>query len=277
MQSSRVRLMLVALLGVFAFCAVAAAAAEAEEAPFWTVPRAEGSTKGNTETKRLAVGSSGPETRFITAKSYKTTKLSVPSLGITVTCPALKLKSGVLLGSNAGEPGTNDEIIEFEKNGTEKCTQTGNGTEPGCKVVEPITTTNVRSELAEDTTKKKLLVEFKPEGARFTTIHYEGTCPVAKETAVEGSIAAEVLTDPNNGTLGEAVELPNTHKVATSWLLNFPATPIKKIWLVKAGSGSEVSVGLLSATEEAKFEGTALVLLANSKGVTVEENWSPLP
>ncbi len=37
MQSSRVRLMLVALLGVFAFGAVAAAAAQAEEAPFWSI------------------------------------------------------------------------------------------------------------------------------------------------------------------------------------------------------------------------------------------------
>jgi transposase len=53
--------MLVALLGVFAFRAVAAAAAQAKEAPFWSVPKSEGSK----ETKRLAVG----ETRFITAKA----------------------------------------------------------------------------------------------------------------------------------------------------------------------------------------------------------------
>ena len=266
MQSSRVRLMLIALLGVFAFGAVAAAAAQAEEAPFWTVPKSEGSK----ETKRLAAG----ETRFITAKSYKKTVLSVPSFGISITCPALKLKNGVLLGSNAGEPGSNNEVIEFEKNGTENCTQAGNGT--ACKVVEPIVTTNVRSELAENTAKKQLLVEFKPEGARFTTIKYEGTCTHG-ETAVEGSVAAEVLTDPNNGALGETVELPNTGKTAKSWLLNFPATPIKKIWLIKAGVGSEVKVELLSGTEPAVFEGTALVLLANKEGKTVEENWSPLP
>ena len=273
MQSGRVRLMLIALLGVFAFSAVAAAAAQAEEAPFWTVPKAEGSK----ETKRLAAG----ETRFITAKSYRVSTFSIPSLGIELTCPALKFKSGVLLGSNAGEPGTNNEVIEFEKSGTEKCRQTGNGAEPGCKIVEPIVTSNVRSELAEDITKKKLLVEFKPEGARFTTVKYEeaarGDCKIG-ETSVEGSIAAEVFTDPNSPpTLGEAVELPNTHKVATSWLLNFPATPIKKIWLIKAGVGSEVRVGLLTATEEAKCEGTPLILLANSKRETVEENWSPLP
>ena len=94
MQSHRVRPMLVALLGVFAFSAVAAAAAQAEEAPFWTVPKSEGSK----ETKRLAAG----ETRFITAKSYKKIVFSVPSLGISITCPALKLKGGVLLGFERG-------------------------------------------------------------------------------------------------------------------------------------------------------------------------------
>ena len=266
MQSHRVRPMLVALLGVFAFSAVAAAAAQAEEAPFWTVPKSEGSK----ETKRLAAG----ETRFITAKSYNTIVFGAPSLGIRIACPAVKLKNGVLLGSNAGEPGAGSAVLEFEKNGTENCAQTGNGT--ACKVVEPIVSTNVRAELVENTTKKKLLVEFKPETARFTTIKFEGTCNIG-ETSTEGSVAAEVLTDPNNGTLGEAVELPNTHKVATSWLLNFPETPIRKVWLIKAGVGSEVSVGLLAAGEEVTLEGTALVLLANSKRETVEEKWSPLP
>ena len=53
MQSSRVRLMLVALLGVFAFSAVVAAAAQAEEAPFWS-----------REGTRLAKG----ETHYITSK-----------------------------------------------------------------------------------------------------------------------------------------------------------------------------------------------------------------
>ena len=58
MQSSRVRLMLVALLGVFAFSAVAAAAAQAEEAPFWSI--------GGT---RLEEG----KTHYITAKVYNVT------------------------------------------------------------------------------------------------------------------------------------------------------------------------------------------------------------
>ena len=264
MQSSRVRLMLVALLGVFAFSAVAAAAAQAEEAPFWTVPKSEGSK----ETKRLALN----ETRFITAKSYNTTSLS--GGGIRTTCPTVTLKEGVLLGSNAGEPGTNDEIIEFSGG----CTQTGNGT--SCKVVEPISTVPVKSELVE--TEKgstaSLLTEFFPnKGAVFTTLKFTGTCKVG-EIKVEGSVAAQVFTDPNKAPeLGELVKLPNTGKQGKSWLLNFPETPIKKVWLIKGGVGATASVELLANTEQATFAGTVLVLLANSKRETVEENWSPLP
>ena len=273
MQSSRVRLMLVALLGVFAFSAVAAAAAQAEEAPFWTVPKSEGSS----ETKRLAAS----ETRFITAKSYN--KTSLEGLGIKVTCPVVKLKEGVLLGSNGGatsEPGKNDEVIEFEKSATEACSQTGNGT--SCKVEEPIITVHVKSELVENVeggaAGKKLLTEFFPEtGARFATVKFAGTCKTTT-IAVEGKVTAEVRGDPNKAPeLGEIVELPNRGKTAKSWLLNFPATPINQVWLVKAGVGAVAKTELLAGTEPLAFTGAILVLLANAKRETVEENWSPLP
>jgi hypothetical protein len=264
---TRLRTLLLALLAVFAFGAISAAAAQAEEAPFWTVPAKEGSS----ETKRLAVN----ETRFITAKSYNATSLK--GLGVTVTCPTVELKEGVLLGSNAGEPGKNDEIVEF-KGG---CTQTGNG--ESCKVVEPITTVHVKSELVENVESaavgKKLLTEFFPEtGAKFAGVKFTGTCTVTPEIAVEGKVAAEVRGDPNKPPeLGEIVELPNRGKVAKSWLLNFPATPIKEVWLIKAGTGKVEKVGLSVATEPLTFSGAILVLLANSKRETVEENWSPLP
>jgi len=260
MQSSRVRLMLVALLGVFAFSAVVAAAAQAEEAPFWSI-------KGT----RLAAG----ETHFITAKSYKETSLASPTLGVTTKCSTVTLKEGVLLGSAATEPGTNDEVIEFGG----VCTVTGNGAE--CKVEkESIVTKPVKSELVETEKGEKgsLLTEFFPnKGAAFTTIKYVGAHCIHTEIIVEGSVAAQVLTDPNNGTLGELVTLPNTKKEGTSWLLNFPEKPITSVWLIKAGVGSQVSVGLLAGTEPATFEGTVLVLLANSKRESVEEKWSPLP
>ena len=61
-------------------------------------------------------------------------------------------------------------------------------------------------------------------------------------------MAAQVRTDPNKPPeLGELVTLPNTKKEGTSWLLNFPAKPITNVWLIKAGVGFEVSVGLKAA------------------------------
>ncbi len=265
MHTNRVGLALAALLAVFAFGAVAAAPAEAEEAPFWTVPKAEGSK----ETKRLAAG----ETRYVTIKSYKT--FSASSGGITGTCPAIKLKEGVLLGSNAGEPGTAEGVLEIEGG----CTQTGNGT--GCKVVEPIVSKPAKAELVEDVEANKehkaLGVEFFPvKGAAFLTLKFTGTCTI-NEITVEGSVVAEVYTDPNNGSLGELVKLPNTGKQGTSWLGNFPGKPIEKVWLIKGGSGAEASVGLTANTESATLAGTALASLANSKRESVEEEWSPLP
>ena len=101
MQSSRVRLMLVALLGVFAFSAVAAAAAQASK------KRRSGVSKEQ--------GSRPAKRTFITGKSYTETSLSTGSGCDPPKCPNgdTNRKRGVLLGSNAGEPGTNDEVIEF--------------------------------------------------------------------------------------------------------------------------------------------------------------------
>jgi len=151
--------------------------------------------------------------------------------------------------------------------------------------VEPIVTTNVKSELVE--TEKgasgSLLTEFKPEkGSKFTGIGFTGAGCTLKEIAVEGEVAAQVRTDPNNGELGELVTLPNTKKEAHSWLLALPAAPIKTVWLIKEGTGSQVTLKELKAnTEPATLEGTTLVLLAkkNSEGKfeSEEVNWSPLP
>ncbi len=269
MQSSRVRLMLVALLGVFAFSAVAAAAAQAEEAPFWS-----------REGVRLAKG----ETHYITAKKYKIFVLTTG--GKIITCENVRLKEGVLLGSNASEPGTNDDVLELFEN-CKVSGKIGGKTIEKCKVVEPITTVPVKSELVETVqgATGSLLTEFFPEkGEKFTSIEFTaepgGFCPPT--TAVEGSVAAQVRVDPNKPPeLGELVSLPNGKKEAKSWLLNFPATQIKTAWLIKGGEGKEVKLGLKFLTEEASVEGTALVLLAkkNSSGgfESEEVNWSPLP
>jgi hypothetical protein len=133
----------------------------------------------------------------------------------------------------------------------------------------------LKSELVEDATGKKLYIELFPnKGTTWLQVKTGSECKTKEEFTVKGSVAGEVRTDPNDGELGEIVELPNMKKQAKSWLINFPSTPIKKILLMTGGKGTEVTVGL---ENEVGFAGTALVLLANAKRESVEEEWSPLP
>jgi hypothetical protein len=245
-----IRHLMIALLAVFAFGAVTAAAAQAEEAPFWSVKGA-----------RLGAG----ETRWIKAKATESFTLSAS--GIEVTCKSLKLKEGAssaLLGSAIGEPGTNDEVIEFSE-----CTVTGNGT--GCKVEEPIVTKPVKSELVYNTGKKKVLTEFFPaKGASFVKLNFPTASCRIKETIVEGSVVGEVFTDT---TPPKAVELPNSPGSAKSWLIKFPKPAITEVCLKKVGATecSDVVIGLTAFTAEATLTGTALIELVSG------EEWSPLP
>jgi hypothetical protein len=274
MQSSRVRLMLVTLFGVLALGALTAAAAQAVEAPRWSI--------GGTD---LAEG----KTHFISAKAYSTNLKLVTGSG-TIACTTLKLKEGSLLGSSAGNAGKNNEVIVFET-----CTVSGSvGGKPieKCKVVQPIETTPLLSELvesegAEPANKKgSLLVLFVPfSGSTFATLTFTteagGNCPPT--TKVTGKVAGQVFTDPNTPpTLGTLVTLESGATEATSWLINFPATQPKNVVRVVGGvAKTEANPGLTAFSGEAFEEGTALVLLAkreaNGELVTEATNWSPLP
>ncbi len=274
MQSSRVRLMLVTLFGVLALGALTAAAAQAVEAPRWSI--------GGTD---LAEG----KTHFISAKAYST-NLKLKTANVTIACTTFKLKEGSLLGSSAGNAGKNNEVIVFEK-----CTVSGtSGGKPieKCKVKEPIETTPLLSELVESegsepvNRKGSLLVLFAPfSGSLFATLVFTaetgGNCP--PETKVTGKVAAQVFTDPNTPpTLGLLVTLEGGATEATSWLINFPATQPKNVVKIEDGSVRlAANPGLAAFSEEAVLEGTALVLLAkrNSNGLleTESTNWSPLP
>jgi hypothetical protein len=249
MPKSRVRLMLVALLGVFAFGAVAAAAAQAlPESPFWS-----------REGVRLGAG----ETHYITARAH--TSFILKAGTITITCTVLQLKEGVLLGSAAGHYGTNDEVAEFSS-----CKQTGNGTEPSCTVVEPIVTKSLKSELVTNREGEKRLVLLTPSNAalEFATLAFKEKeagkelCPI-KSTKVTGELAGEVEEDSEN--LGE------------SYLLNFPETRITEVLLIENGTSTIHKVEkLLAFGAEAREIGTALLLLANTKRETELAKWSPL-
>jgi hypothetical protein len=275
MQSSRVRLMLVALFGVFALSALTAAAAQAVEAPRWSVAG-----------KTLGAG----ETHYLTAKIYTTKenpKLIFVAAGRTLKCLAVRFNSttpGVIVGSSAGNAGTNLAVLEFFGN----CTMEGNGTK--CNVEEPIVTNPVKSEGVETEgakpaeSKGSLLTLFTPvSGSTFITVHFKaetgGTCTVA-ETSVTGKLAAQVRKDPENGTLGELVELGQTPVEAKSWLVNFPSTPIKKVTTIRKGEVAEEAVKLTAFSEEATLTGGILILLAKKNGNLIESDgtlFSPLP
>jgi hypothetical protein len=261
--------MLVALFGVLALGALTASAAQAVEAPRWSVA---GTTLG------------ANETHYITAKIYTTKefpRFTLIAAGRTISCLGARLNPGVLLGSSAGNAGKNNEVIEFFGN----CTVAGNG--GNCKVTEPIVTNPVKSELVETEkatgTSGSLLTLFEPEGTSgFVKLGFTGSECIVTETIVSGKVAAQVLTDPENGELGKLVELPKVNSAeAKSWLLNAPAEPIKKVTRFSGGATSEIKVELVAFSATATLSGTALVLLAkkNSSGGFESETtlWSPLP
>jgi hypothetical protein len=253
----RFRLMCVALLAVFALGVVAASAAQAEEAPYFTVTGT-----------RLAAG----ETRFFSSKAASNFVLTGNG-GIVVTCTSTSVSPGsVLLGSNVGEPGTSDEVASFSS-----CKVEGDGTGSECgKVAEPITSANLKSELVLDKTKTKLLVLVQPaSGNLFATIKFPegckgGTCNLT------GSLVAEGLNEKE-----ESITTSSGKEQFKSGLVRFPATQPVDIWLLKGGVGKEVEVKALElAATPAKVSGTGLVLLAelNSKNelVSTGEVWSAL-
>jgi|SRR5665213_3058897 len=256
---NRTRTLIAAMFAVLAFSAVSAVAAQAENAPYFTVGKVG-------ETKRLKKG----ETRNISAKIFSATYvLNDTTAKLTITCKANKVAPGaVLLGSEEGEPGTNDEVIEFSE-----CTAALNGV--ACTVAQPIVTKPLKSELAEATDKKTGLTLFKPEtGTAFVTLKFTaGPCP---ESTVTGTVAAEGFFD-NAGVKGVKVELGGAKGTAESWLLQIIPTTPKKVIKYKAGVGTETSIEPLEvAGTAATLEGTSLILLANAKGESTKEFWSPL-
>jgi hypothetical protein len=227
----------IALLAVFALGAVVASAAQAEEAPFWTV--------GGT---RLGAG----QTRFITAKEAKSFVLS--GAGVTITCTATTVNAGaVILGSAAGEPGTDDETVNFKT-----CTVEGNGTGSGCGTVsEPITKTNLKSELVLDKTKVKLLTLFQPaSGSLLAELKFPAGCKV-ETIKVTGSVLAEVLNEKE-----EAITTSSAKAQYKSGFLRFPSAQPVDIWLIKGGVGKEVEAKALETNAlPATLSGQALVSL----------------
>lgn len=255
----RIRLIGVALLAVLALGAMVASSAQAiSPAPYWTV-----------NGTRLVAG----KTHNIAARATANFKLNVPETGITITCTILTVEKGVLLGSNEGEPGKDNEIVKFSG-----CSVSGDGED--CTVLEPISTTQLISKLVESVSGtgggKQLLEEYFPaSSSTFATLEFASTCtPVAGPVAVSGQVAAEPRLD--NAAEGK-IELGQTPEQNTSWKLVFPTTSIKEVWLITGGVGKIVKLSLKTGGDNSTLTGTALTLLANTKFEPEYTLWSPLP
>jgi len=266
-KMKRFRMIGVALLAVFALSVMAASGAQAETAPFFSIGGA-----------RLAAG----RTHNFDARAIKPFKLTSPAA--TIECTGLGTKEGVLLGSEPGSPGKDNEIIVFSG-----CALTASNGFPNCHLaasaggaaVTTIETHPLKSEQVENVEAghvgKKLYEEFFPakKSEGFIALFFGGTACLVEETVVAGQVVGEDFFD--NGTTG-AVELGQTPVEAKSWILKFPETPITKVWLISASGGKEVETEQTSFGEKSIQTGEALVLLASTKFVP-EPNalWSPLP
>jgi hypothetical protein len=233
------------LLTLIALSTVGATAAQAEEAPYWSI-----------EGTRLAAG----KTAEVTAKAV-TNKTFIAGT-VTVTCSKGELEKGaVLVGSEPGEPGKSEGVVKLSG-----CTVTGNG-EP-CEVPNgEIVTHPLVGELVYASNKKSLVGVASPTtGKKIATLKFSGRGCKETEVAAEGSIVGGILTDPGEVLL----ELPNTVAQAKSFLGKTIVASRTKIWLIKGGAGSEVETAELKAFgHEATLAGTDLASLVSGKA------WAP--
>jgi hypothetical protein len=269
-KMKRFRLIGVALLAVFALSVVAVSAAQAETAPSFSIGGA-----------RLAAG----KTHNIDSRVYNGNSFTLTNAtsSVVITCKALGTEGAVLLGSEPGNPGKDNEITAFSQ-----CSLVSGNGAPNCELANAagaatttITTEPTKSEQVENVEAghggKKLYEEFFPasKAKGFVTLHFRGTGCTVTETIVSGQTVAEVRLD----NAGEGnVELGQTPKEATSTLLRFPNPPIAEVWLISGGVGKIQETVQTSFGSNSVQTGTALVLLANTK-FTPEPNslWSALP
>jgi hypothetical protein len=252
--------LVMALLAVFAFGAIAASVAQAEEAPHWQV-----------EGKVLKAN----ETRLITIKAYEGTakpitlesEIKTIKAKVKITCLLATAAKGAFLAG--GEPGTGELTSEFLD-----CKQEGNGVSP-CKLVkETIKVEPVRFEIVVNPELTKYLIEFdQSKTENFVKLEFTGGGCAVKEAPVKGLVVGLVWTDPKVDSGVEEEAYTSTPELA-SLLVRFP-DPAEKVWLWKGGVHEEHTITPLKFIEEpATLEGTVLVLLANSSGESTGEKYN---
>jgi hypothetical protein len=246
---TRIKLVGLALMAVFAFSAVAATAASAVEGPFYKVGGS-----------RLLAG----ETRLLSASAKE--NFSLTGAGVTITCTGLNLpvvNEMQIIGSTGANAGKSLEALNFTG-----CTTTTNGTK--CDVENESVQTNLVSNLLGYSTATKtgpIFVLFAPDVAKdFATIRFKaltgGECKVPS-LLVEGNVIGLARVNGANVVVGsEPAE--TLHGEVSFAGIN------KTIWMETEGTlmslKSHMEVGGLGA----KFTGIALLLVNSATGPV---NW----
>ena len=228
---SRVRLIMLSMLAVFAISAVASASASASSDEWRVCEEGTGTGIKYTEHKCTVESGTGKwEWKILAAGETRKVKsaggtFTLTALGKTITCAAVADK-GTITG---GKPGKDlAETITFTGCTTK---QAGCSVKTAGQVNGTIVVTNIPTKLEQRKNAKgeEVVVDNfeqkeEPVGSekfQFVTLKFEGTCSEYPETKVKGTVAAEVV----KGT-GE---------------LNFPSPGLEKDTLEAFGVGATLT------------------------------------
>ncbi len=243
----RIRTLMLSLLSVFAFSAVAVTVAQAHTdfGPYYKV-------EGLAGTERLLGGASqGIEAKSVGSQVLKTATA-------TITCTGEELKNGQLEGSRGENSSRSSGTLKYSG-----CTVTGNGTP--CEVTggtietKPVIgTLGYEGKSGAGEGEGKLLTIFEPEtGTEFAEVKFTGTGCSVNPTKVKTKSPGKgiIAEDLNEAEAMVKVGLNETKGLFN--FVNFPAAAneITKLWVETNGTLVEVKAGLEAFAIKATLEG----------------------
>jgi hypothetical protein len=233
---TRIKLIGLALMAVFAFSAVSASVASAAIGPLFLV-----------NGKHLLAG----ETRLLLATAKEKFRLEAKNASITINCEGLTLPtaSEMQIENVVGQGGVSREALEFTG-----CSVEGNG-EP-CEVEGGVIRTNLILNLlgwgnAQET--GQILVLFEPEsGINFVTVKFTGAKCKNKTTGVTGKSVGGAQLNGKPYLVGQ--EADSLHGEVA-----FPH--VQLIFLLTNGVLRHVKAGLEAFGVASTLKGVALLLV----------------
>jgi hypothetical protein len=272
----RIRVLLAALLAVFAFGVVMSATAEAKEGPFWSECAKKSGEKPCEEYKRIGKG----ETRIALTKATVTFTLGTATQKLVCTAMEQQGNNNAYNGSAAGTAGS--VLLKLSFKG---CTVEKNG--EGCEVEgKEINTEEIKGTLDKENKAavkgEKFLISFAPKkGAVFVKVKFTGAKCTITETAIELSgtnklgVAGIVDLEKSNTAFEgthEPVKLEENETLQKVMLTNFPKTLLKKEFVENGGVVEEVTEGLSAFGKAAtEFKGHAQADMWNNKNEEVTD------